>query len=346
MIVFSNDSGLGAQTRRLCYMLKPNRVLVVDLSLLSKNRTHHIDWYESFKGYKVRGFPTDREVRVFLRGLTDVFLCENALNNTLYSVAKQMNIRVFIQTNYEFCDHLNKKIELPYKFLMPSHWHVSTMKNQFGDDRVQYLPPPINPNDFVEAREINFLRDKNRMYMKPRFLHIIGTLAVHDRNGTLDLLDSLRYSKADFDLVIRSQHDLTSHYETNDPRVTYQIGNIVETQDLYADFDALILPRRYGGLSLTTNEALMSALPVIMTDISPNNQLLPDQWLVKATKKMSFMTRTMIDVYEVDKKKLAQKLDWLTKQNFDTMKTQAFAIGHNKFSEGALREAYQQLWSQ
>jgi glycosyltransferase involved in cell wall biosynthesis len=217
------------------------------------------------------------------------------------------------------------------------------MKKRFGDDRVQYLPPPINPNEFMNAREINFDRDKNREYMKPRFLHIVGTLAVHDRNGTLDLLDSLQYSTAQFDLVICSQHELPQGYQRADSRLLYRIGNVVEAQDMYRDFDALILPRRYGGLSLTTNEALMSGLPVIMTDISPNNELLPSEWLVKATKKSSFMTRTMIDVFEVDKKLLAKKLDWLAQQNFDRLKVEAFAIAHSNFSESALQSKYETL---
>jgi DNA polymerase I-like protein with 3'-5' exonuclease and polymerase domains len=32
------------------------------------------------------------------------------------------------------------------------------------------------------------------------------------------------------------------------------------------------------------NEALLSGLPVIMTDVSPNNTILPPEWLVEATK--------------------------------------------------------------
>lgn len=37
----------------------------------------------------------------------------------------------------------------------------------------------------------------------------------------------------------------------------------------------MILPRKYAGLCLPMNEALMSGLPVIMTDIEPNNVILP-----------------------------------------------------------------------
>lgn len=343
LVVFANDSGLGIQTKRLCQMIKPNRILAIDMSNLSKNKTHHFDWYSGFTGYKVNGSPTNHEINIFLKGLTHVFLCETPLNNNFFSIAKARNIKVYIQSNYEFCDHLNNKLPLPTKFLMPSYWHVQTMKDRFGDELVDYLPPPIDQNDFKKAREINFHRGDipNR---RPRFLHIVGTLAAQDRNGTLDLLDSLKYSKSQFDLVIRSQHELPRGYQMADNRLFYQVANVLEVQDLYCDFDALILPRRYGGLSLTTCESLMSGLPVIMTDISPNNELLPKDWLFKANKRTSFMTRTMIDVYGTDKRLLGKKLDWLSEQNFDSMKLQAFNIGYDNFAQSNLKEKYQQLF--
>jgi len=102
--------------------------------------------------------------------------------------------------------------------------------------------------------------------------------------------------------------------------------------DLYKDFDALILPRKYGGLCLPVNEALMSGLPVIMTDISPNNKLLPKEWLVKSRKTGEFMTRTMIDIYSSDIKELGEKIDWIVKQDVDKIKIQAFELGYNNFS--------------
>ncbi len=189
IVTFANDSGLGAQTRRLVYMLKPYRILVIDSSGFSKNSVQHFEWYDNFTGYKVNGFPTNHEVAVFMTGLSDVIVCENPLNFSMLDYAKTHNINLFIQSNYEFCDHLTNKLTLPTKFLMPSYWKIDEMKAEFGDDRVMYLPPPIDPNEFKEAREINFGRSK---LDKLKYLHIVGTLAANDRNGTLDLLESMR----------------------------------------------------------------------------------------------------------------------------------------------------------
>lgn len=335
IIVFANDSGLGAQTRRLTYMLKPFRILVIDSSSFSKNQKQHFEWYDNFQGYRVNGFPTNKEIRVFIKGLTHVLVCENPLNFILMSEAKRFGIKVYIQSNYEFCDHLIHDITLPHKFLMPSYWHIDTMKSRFGDDRVIYLPPPIDANEFNVSRETNFNRQGKR-----RFLHIVGTLAANDRNGTLALLHALQYAHSDFELVIRSQHELPPDYIIADHRVTYAIENINDAQQMYTDFDALILPRRYGGLSLTTNEALMSAMPVIMPNISPNSELLPKEWLVNARMIGTFIARSPIEIFETYPQELAQKIDWFTNNDIAEQKSRALEIAYESFSTTKLLPKY------
>lgn len=339
LVVFANNSGLGAQTRRLCYMLKPDRLLAIDSSSFSKNTTQHWDWYDAFYGYRVHGFPKNNEVKVFLQGLTHVVVCENPLNHYMLTLAEQMGVKVYIQSNYEFCDHLDKNLTMPHKFLMPSYWKVGEMRERFGSDRVEYCPPPIDPNEFRVARESNFQRSG-----KPRLLHIVGTLAAKDRNGTLDLIKALKYTESDFDLVIRSQHILPDEYKTDDHRVRYYTENVIDAQDMYKDFDALILPRRYGGLSLTANEALMSGIPVIMPDISPNSQLLPKEWLVPAIKYDELFTRVMIDIYKVNPKSLARTIDKLLSSDLNEQKTKAFDIAYNEFAPSSLQEKYASLW--
>ncbi len=341
IIVFANNSGLGEQTRRLTYMLKPERILAIDSSGFSKNKKQNFGWYSNFNGYKVQGFPTNREINVFLTGLTHILVAENPLNFFLLDRARQLGVKVFIQSNYEFCDHLNKELTLPYKFLMPSHWMNREMKEKFGNI-VEYLPPPINPNDFKEAREINFARgDINNR--PPRFLHIVGTLAANDRNGTLDLLKATEFTTAEFELVIRSQHELPREYLINDRRVKYIIENVENAQDMYKDFDLMFIPRKYGGLCLTANEGLMSGLPVFMTDISPNSELLPKEWLIEARKTGEFMTRTMINIYSAYSYKIADKIDWICEQDLNKMKIDAFSIAYDNFSETVLKPKYEKI---
>lgn len=335
----SNNSGIGNQTKRLCQMLKPFRILAIDSTGFSKNKKQNWGWYEGFNGYKINGFPSNNEVDVFLKDLTHVLCVENPFSFYMLRKAKQMGIKLYIQSNYEFCDHLNNNVTLPEKFLMPSYWMVDEMKARFGDHMVEYLPPPLDPNEFKEAREINFLHSGPR-----KLLHVVGTLAVHDRNGTLDVLHALKHSRANYTLEIRSQHPLPDEYMVDDYRLRYIIDDMSNPADLYKGYDGMILPRRYGGLSLTMNEALMSGLPVIMLDISPNNRILPKEWLVPAYKAGQFMARTAIDVYNADILELGSKIDWIANTDCEHIKTDAFDIAYTNFSPSQLQEAYNGLW--
>lgn len=336
LIVRGDDSGLGNQTRALAYMLKPDRVLYINSKPFNKAE-QHFDWYDSFNGFSSLGFPDHRTVRRFLTGLTHVLTAETFYSYDLIKIANASNIKTFNQYNYEFNDNLRQDLPIPYKWLAPSHWHVDKMEAKF--ESVVYLPPPTFSNDFKSARQQNMTRTGYR-----RFVHIVGKRASHDRNGTEDILQALQYCQAEFELVIRSQHEL--EYQINDRRVTFDVGNKLTQSELYADFDALIMPRRYGGLCLPMNEALCSGLPTIMTDISPNNKVLPEDWLVQAKVERQFMARTAIDCYQSDIKQLASLIDkfaTMSQEQLDNEKTRAFDIGFNEYDADNLRAKYAEV---
>ena len=73
-------------------------------------------------------------------------------------------------------------------------------------------------------------------------------------------------------------------YQSDDPRVTFDCSDPNDNAEIYTDADVVLHPRRYGSLNLVSKEALMSGLPVVMPDISPNKDALPADWLVPATK--------------------------------------------------------------
>ena len=55
-------------------------------------------------------------------------------------------------------------------------------------------------------------------------------------------------------------------------------------------------------------EALAAGIPVIMPDITPNDQRLPKQWLVQAQLAGTFEVRASIGIYETDPNFLASKM--------------------------------------
>lgn len=325
-----DDTGLGNQTRNLVYMLKPDKVLVIDSSPFNKSE-QHFDWYDGFNVDKVLGYPTIDQYNAWFQGLTHVLTAETFLNDYAVNKAMRLGIKTYIQVNAEFYSHVSTP---PTKFLMPSYWYLSDYEDRYPG-QVKYLPPPLFPNDFKEARETNFNRTD-----PPRFLHIVGKWASKDRNGTQSLLESMKYTNSMFELVVKSQYPLD--FTLPDKRITWEIGNTENQTDLYKDFDAMILPRRYGGLCLPANEALMSGLPVLMTDISPNNSVLPEQWLVPAQVHDKLQTRIMLDVYNVDAQELANRIDWLCETNLSKQKATAFEIGM-EYAADNLRPKYLEI---
>lgn len=329
-----DKTGLGNQTRALVEMLNPQKILVIDSSVFGKGQQYP-SFYQHLNAYKNLGMikPTDG-IR-FMRDVDVILSCETFYSPTLINDAKRLGVKTILQYNFEFfANHENDKLPLPDVLVAPSLWRIEEAREKFGD--ITYLPPPTNEFRFGHNMAHNLSRTGKR-----RFLHIVGNKAVHDRNGTDDLIAAIKMVKDDFELHIKTQNPLD--IDTSDPRIIVDTSNPQDETQLYYDYDALILPRRYAGLCLPMNEALLSGLPVIMTDIDPNNKLLPSEWLVKAQKKGKFMAKTEIDVYASSLQDLAKRVKWLCNTDLGVEKQKAYAIGHENFSFQALKPQYEEL---
>jgi glycosyltransferase involved in cell wall biosynthesis len=336
IIARADKTGLGNQTRNLVRLLDPFRVLVID-SRPFNNNEQFFDTYRNYRTTITRGFPSDNDVRRFLMGLEAVVTCETFYNPRLVQMAHSMGVRTYNQYNYELLDNLmNPRMPVPTKFWSPSYWHLEEMQERFPN--VEYLPPPTFDTDFADVRGYNYA-----LQGKPRFLHSAGRIAVNDRNGTLDLLKALPFCKEDFELVVKVQAGQI--LPTDDPRVRIEYGSPISETELYRGFHAMIIPRRYAGLCLPMNEALMSGLPVIMTDVEPNNRVLPKDWLVESYQAGEFTTRTQLPFYSAKFEKLARLIDAMAKlakqpEKFIKERDLAYQIAKDNYSAEALKEQY------
>jgi hypothetical protein len=337
IIARSDNTGLGNQTRELVKMLNPNKILLIDSSHFNGNEQHP-EWYSEYNVTTTKyGMASKEEASEFLDGLDVVISCEIFYHNSFITMAKKRKVKTILQYNYEFLDYLvNPDVELPDILVAPSLWNFEDVVKKFSDRaKVIHLPPPTSVDLFLNAKNINISKTHKKI------LHIGGKAAVKDRNGTNTVVEMLNYSKADYELVIKSQNPL--NIKCNDPRLTIDTYNPETRESLYEGYDAMILPRRYAGLCLPMNEALLASLPVFMTNISPNNSILPEQWLVDSKKIDRLMTRTMLDVYEGDPKMLAKLVDDYYDSDIFLNKSKAFDIGINNFSNETLYQKYQDL---
>lgn len=335
IIARCDNTGLGNQTRELVKMLNPHKILLID-SYSFNNNKQYPHWYDGYDVIKtIKGMPRMKEVLAFLDEVDVVISCETFYHLDFVDIARKRNIKTILQYNYElFGNMVNPEWSLPDILLSPSIWNMDIVEKKFGSKcKVYHLPPPTDTSLFNVARENNISKTHKRI------LHIAGKKAAKDRNGTNTVVEMLKHSSADYELVIATQTPLD--FITKDSRLKINKDNVRNREDLYNGYDAMVLPRRYAGLCLPMNEALISGLPVFMTDISPNNQILPSDWLIHSNKIGEFKTKSMVDIYEADPIKLGNTIDnYINSDKINKYKNIAVEIGFNNFSVENLKDKW------
>lgn len=313
LIARADNTGLGNQSAEFHRHMHPDKTLVVDLAGQSASGKDLSIYPERFPGETTvhPGVPTRKALSAFLDGLDAVFTMETPYNYELYSLARKKGIRTILQGNWELLDYLQPgphQKHLPDVLGLPSTWHLTEAHHVLsGKMEVVHLPVPVVTDRWDET--------PTRTDSCTRFLHVAGHPAVGDRNGTRDLLAALRYVKSTVTVTLTCQRPgwlaalIAPGQKPDNVTLVIDSSPPKDYWDLYAGQDALVLPRRYGGLCLPLNEALGAGIPAIMPDISPNADWLPHDWLAAATLDNTIMTKTLIDVYRTDPLSLAARID-------------------------------------
>jgi hypothetical protein len=335
IIARCDNTGLGNQTFELVKMLNPQKIMLIDSSSFHTGHQQHFEWYQGKNYSVIKGVPDKNQIVKFIQGLDVVLSCETFYSKHFVQIAKYKKVKTVLQYNFEFLQYLQTQEKfLPDMLLGPTVWNIDVIKEKFENEcKVEFLPPPTDPSLFQQNKETN-LQNTNRL------LHIGGKAAAHDRNGTKIILEMMKYAKSNFELVVRSQTPIDFELH-NDERIEVLISNKKNREELYSGFDAMVLPRRYGGLCLPMNEALLSGIPTFMPDISPNNYFLSKEWLIKSKVSGEFMTKTKIDLNETDPRTLAFAIDnYFSIKDKTSTKKQAYEIGYNNFSPDVLKDKY------
>lgn len=305
LIGFDTNTGLGVQTQMYANYLKPDKVLIADLTDIYLASGKDLQRYpERFSAFHVRatdGFPTVADFDWLLNDIDVVMCAETPLNYDLFTMAHLAGVKSILVPNFEFLDMLREPdLPRPDLLLLPSLWHLKEIK-ELGVPWL-YLPVPIDYRHFKFKQ-----RESAR-----KFLHVAGHKTYMDRNGTDVVLEAMQYVKSNIQLIIRTQQDIGSWLGyTHDRRITIMPMEVENYYELYDDEDVLLLPRHYGGLSLQLNEALATGMPVIMPNVSPQNGFLPKDMLIPASGYTPIETRSTIEWWAVKPKDLAEKIDWL-----------------------------------
>lgn len=340
VIARADLTGLGNQSRNWVRLLDPHKVIVINSKPFNGNE-QHMEWYNRPNAFRVDGFINRNEINPILNNVDLLLTFEIPYNYDLIRVARERGVKTIIQNNWEFTDYLRQPhLPLPDALVNHSYWHLDEQK-KLWPEITEYCPTPV----FLEDYDTIMLHNMDRDLTKRRFLHVAGRKTYEDRNGTMSLIESVKMVPAeyDFELVIKTQ---SVEIYSDDPRITVDYNSPEDEKQLYYDFDAMIMPRRYGGACLPMTEALAAGLPVIMTDVDPNNKALPKEWLAKANNAGSFMARTKIDLFDADTNSLSSKISQLANMHEDelvAMKIRAREIAAKEYSSEAVLEKWSLL---
>lgn len=295
IIAYSSDTGLGNQTWEVYKNLNPHKTLIIDLSRFNGMPTNHERYSGNIRITK--GLPTREDMDWLSDDVDTVFECETPLNYDLHQFCIDKGVRVVQQFNPEFLDYWEKPIlPPPTLFADPSSWLLNETR-ELNIAPVEILRVPIN-RELLKFRKITELKT---------IIHIIGRPTANDRNGTLEFIELSRrlpdykyiaYLQPPTDARAREYFKIVEEQLSNSK--VEVITNVPNYEDLYKDGDLLVLPRKYGGLCLPMQEALSCGLPVIMTDVSPNRDLLPSEWLCEASLQGTFYAHRNIDYYQAN----------------------------------------------
>lgn len=338
LIARADNTGLGVQSKGFFDHI-PCKALVIDSSQLLLGQSRDIlrprldrfpgqECYQLKTGIDMQGGIPRSVINEFLKDIDILVAMETPYDYNIFTACAERGIRIMLQLNYEFLDYPSS-LPSPDLFAAPSPWYFENIPNQ-----KKFLPVPVNTNHF------------NPQIRHKTFVHIAGRPAANDRNGTATFLQSLMYIKNDITVEIFGQRPISFPVMSrNNVKINCLFG---DKEDYFENYKGgvLVLPRKYGGLCLPFNEAIAAEMPVITTDVSPNNTWLPKEWLVPATVQGTLQSKKKVQVVSADPQELAAKIDEFCDEQFyleamakarkikdDISWTKLLPLYHKTFSE-------------
>ena len=228
----------------------------------------------------------------------------------LYKVAKRKGVKSVLMYNFDQLEQaINPELALPDMFLACSKWHFDDVKKAFGNiARVEYIPFPV-------SRDIPFTRRKKAR----NFVHITGDDFLDDENGTEIFIQALFSVQEDINIRIFAQRDLVGQVLPSEDGETLahslQISRkpLNDLEFLFKNMDVLVLPRRFGGLSMIANMAMSVGVIPMMPNVEPQNDYLNPLMLTPIRGIHMAQRKTAFEKFDVDPITVAMHMDHLSK---------------------------------
>jgi hypothetical protein len=300
MLARADRSGLGNQTYEFWRHMQPDQTLVVDMGCAARGEQDFsrypdcpVTAYDPTPG--VYAIQDRGALRQLCANVDVVYTAEVPYSPELLDIAGETGTRVVVHANPELLadDMLGADIWLP------TDWQRDLVEQRAGR-RVRVVPVPTptrpEPEPWSDA---------------PRFVHV-GAPAMLDRNGSELVAEALQLMRAHTSWdVFGSDRPGGETIRIGNADVTFHTSTL-DYWSLYASAQVLVLPRRYGGLSLPMQEAAAAGLAVVSLDLEPQRGWLHPCGLVPARgAHWAMMKGGQFMVHDCDPERLATHLDSL-----------------------------------
>jgi hypothetical protein len=318
LIARADQGGLGNLTYEIAYHLHPDRILIVEMGPdLARGREdlHRYDHLAAavyVASYADATICSSASIVPFLAGLDTLLTVETSYDSALYPYCRDRGITT----------HL---------YAMPELYRRPTN----GPDHV-WFPEPIGHDSGLRTRTGGYDilpwpastdRTTARTWFPPDpagidFRALPGR-AMLDRNGARATIATWHaYGLAAGGAALQvwdPDPDLERHIETGSYEnivCSFDQGGRADWPELAASADVLVLPRRYGWLSLPIYEAACAGIPIITTALHPQNtwfDFAPELLVqVHPTPNRQRMKGGMVNVWDPMSDQLARAIRHLT----------------------------------
>lgn len=293
LIARADDGGLGQMTREFYAHLDPAATLVVDLKDAGRSPAR-CERYATGPGEaRLCGYPLDDRDVDWLCERTDVVYSAEVLYHdtfTLLANTHQTDVVVHAMPElYDTYDNPGARVWLP------TPWE----RRRFPTT-VPIVPVPVATERFT-PRCVTSIETA---------LHI-SSPAMRDRNGTDLVKEACEHARRRFTLLVSGPSKPPERTKIGVVDVV-PVDDTTDYWERYDDVDLLVLPRRYGGLSLPMQEAAAAGVPTLTLNSEPQSSWLPPSCLVPTTGSAGVrMKGGQFPVYRAAPESIAAALDGL-----------------------------------
>jgi Glycosyl transferases group 1 len=287
MVARADQGGIAAQDWSFARRMRPEKVLVVHTEHDTRGRARP-EIYGGLCGEMrtTRRAPRRGDAEWLCEDIDVIYTTECFYGQEVPFASTRAGAQTVIAGNPEMTG-LGEMCDV---MLAPTKWRMDALP---GEPRL--LPVPTDPEllPLRPAREVNVL-------------YHVASNAMCDRNGTQLLIESLGRIRHELELWIRGgEAGKVEHCGLVTVKwLGHHDGMFFD--HWVQDIDALVLPRRYGGLCLPMQEAATLGLPIITLDVEPQRDWLPTASLVPAVvESRENMRGGQFDIHRCDPRRLA-----------------------------------------